>query len=238
MCAHQARDGESHLSSAFTSVFLTLTLQSWFCCLVNVSTCLCTKPVNWFRWLLVPRFLENRIHLLGQTTIISTIFEVGSNQFWVRTSCSTLFSPFIWSFGRLCSPGVTLLSAEERPQPSRSDTARLWQWHNVLPRESDTERMGAKVRDRETDEEKGTYGPAVRGWLLAAEHRNAICSPQTTQLWNSQIAARPGVKCWWSSSSWWPGSSELLSAGYFLNQLLLNWLQFGKLVNQLSFSTV
>lgn len=118
--------------------------------------------------------------LLGQTTIISTLFEVHWNQFWVRSSFTTLFLPLAWSFSCLCSPGVTLLSVEERPQPACGDTTRLWQWHNVLPGESDRDGMRVKVRDRGTDGEKGTYGPAARGWSLAAERRAAVCSPQTT----------------------------------------------------------
>lgn len=35
--------------------------------------------------------------------------------------------------------------------------------------------------DRGTDGERGTYGPAARGCTFAAEHRAAVCSPQTTE---------------------------------------------------------
>lgn len=138
--------------------------------------------------------------LLEQATIISTLFEVRLTQFGARTAFTMSSLPFTWSFSCLCSPGVTLLSAEERPQPAGGDTTRLWQWHNVLPGESDRDRMW-RQRNRwrkrhiwSSSERLHLCCRAPRCCFLTANHRTQHKAE------NSQIRERASVKCWSNSS--------------------------------------
>lgn len=66
-------------------------------------------------------FFSAELHLLlGQTTIISTLFEVRLNQYWLRTSSATSFT---WSFGRL-------LLTRCHPPLSGGKTPTCLGWHH------------------------------------------------------------------------------------------------------------
>lgn len=124
-------------------------------------------------------FFSAELHLLlGQTTIMSTLFEVRLNQFWLWTSLATSFT---WSFG-------CLLLTRCHPPLSGGKTPTCLGWHHggcdgdiacYLEDQTETE-WGLKWETEEQMEKKGTYGPAVRGcgpWLQSTVLLFAHCRP-------------------------------------------------------------
>lgn len=178
--------------------------------------------------------------LLGQTTIILTLFEVRLNQFWVRTSFTTL--PYSYH-----SPEALAVFAHQVSPASQSGkdpnllavTRQGCDSDITCYLENQTETEGGLKWETDEQMEKKAHmvqqqdrGPSLLSTALLFVHLRPHDAAQTVEQPNTWTTLCEMLI--FLFSSWSAGSSEVLSAGRFPNQLLFNsfqlWTKTGKLI--------